>query len=112
VRALPAPAVGSRIKYDSEVTGFGVRMTSAGARSFVLNYRVAGRERRYTIGSFPDWTAREEAKALKRRIDHGEDPIAERQADRAHRRSRVFRLVTWPSTQLGSASEAPRRMRL
>jgi integrase len=85
VRALPAPAAGSRIKYDGEVKGFGVRMTSAGARSFVLNYRVAGRERRYTIGSFPDWTvaaAREKAKALKRRIDLGEDPMAERQADR------------------------------
>ena len=85
VRKMSPPSAGSRIAYDDDVKGFGVRMTSAGARSFVLNYRAAGRERRYTIGSFPDWTvaaAREEAKALKRRIDQGEDPMAERRADR------------------------------
>ena len=86
VRALPAPAAGNRITYDTEVKGFGVRVTAAGAKAFVINYRSAGRERRMTIGSFPDWTvqaAREEAKGLKRRIDLGEDPMGERHADRA-----------------------------
>lgn len=37
-----------------------------GAPAFVLNYRAGRRERRYTIGSFPDWNAsqaREEAEA-------------------------------------------------
>jgi integrase len=46
---------------------------------------VAARERRYTIGSYPDWTvaaAREEAKRLKREIDGGRDPLAKRVADR------------------------------
>ena len=47
-----APAVGNRITYDEEVKGFGVRITSAGAKAFILNYRAAGRERRITIGSF------------------------------------------------------------
>ncbi|MGD0314926.1 MAG: Arm DNA-binding domain-containing protein, partial [Xanthobacteraceae bacterium] len=56
VKALPAPAKGSRIFYDAAVKGFGVRVTSTGARSFVLNYRTRlGRERRFTIGAFPDW---------------------------------------------------------
>lgn len=85
VKALPAPAKGNKIFYDSEVAGFGLRATAAGAKAFVLNYRVGGRERRVTIGSFPDWTAsaaRDEAKALKRRIDRGEDPAGERQAER------------------------------
>ena len=61
-------------------------MTAAGAKSFVLNYVAAGRERRITIGSVPDWSvtgARDRAKELKRRIDIGEDPMAERHEDRA-----------------------------
>ena len=55
VRDLAPPATGNRITYDQEVKGFGVRITSAGAKAFILNYRSAGRERRITIGSFPDW---------------------------------------------------------
>ena len=84
-RSLPAPASGNRIEYDTEVKGFGLRTTSAGAKSFVVRYRAAGRQRCFTIGSFPDWgvaSARDEARALKRRVDVGEDPMAERHADR------------------------------
>ena len=86
VKALPAPPKGNRIHYDSEVKGFGCRVTAKGARAFILNYRTrTGRERRYTIGAFPDWktgSARTEAGELKKRIDRGEDPLAEIQADR------------------------------
>src|SRR5262245_46291769 len=78
IKKLPTPATGNKLHYDAEVKGFACRVTAAGQRSFVLNYRAAGRERRYTIGSFPDWSttaAREEAKALKKRVDRGEDPM-------------------------------------
>ena len=62
--------------------GFGCRVTAAGARAFILNYRTnSGRERRYTIGAFPDWrtaAAREEAKRLKGEIrTNGADPVGE-----------------------------------
>lgn len=93
VKALPTPEKGSVITYDTEVKGFGCRVTKAGARSFVLNYRTrAGQERRYTIGQFPDWTvkaARNEAKDLKRRIDSHEayDPLGSLEAAREARRS-------------------------
>ena len=86
VKGLALPEAGNKITYDSEVKGFGIRVTSAGAKAFILNYRAAGRERRITLGSFPDWSvtdARNEAKGVKRRIDVGEDPMADRQADRA-----------------------------
>jgi integrase len=86
VKTIAPPSSGNRITYDATVKGFGVRVTSAGAKAFILNYRAAGRERRITIGSFPDWkttAARDEAKAMKRRIDVGEDPMAERHANRA-----------------------------
>ncbi len=86
VKEIEAPATGNRRVYDTDLKGFGVRITAAGARAFILNYRAKGRERRYTIGGYPDWTvaaAREEAKRLKRVVDQGEDPMGERREDRA-----------------------------
>jgi integrase len=88
VKALPAPERGNRIVYDAEVKGFGARITAAGSIAFVLNYRRRsdGLERRYTIGSFPDWSvaaAREKAREFKRDIDGGGDPIGEHRAERA-----------------------------
>ena len=86
VKGMAAPDAGNRITYDTAVKGFGVRMTSAGAKAFILNYRAGGRERRYTIGSHPDWkvsAARERAKELKREVDSGGDPMGDRHADRA-----------------------------
>jgi integrase len=88
VKAQPAPDSGNRIHYDEAVKGFGIRVTAAGGRAFVLNYyrKSDGRERRWTIGSFPDWgtgAARDEAKRLKRLIDGGADPVGEHQDGRA-----------------------------
>src|SRR5262245_39003329 len=88
LRKLPTPEQGNKITYDDAVKGFGVRVTAAGGRAFILNYRrkLDGRERRYTIGSYPDWdttAAREEAKRLKRAIDGGADPVGEQEDTRA-----------------------------
>jgi len=88
IKQLPAPERGNKLTWDDTVRGFGIRITAAGARAFILNYRrkLDGRERRVTIGSFPDWSvvaAREEAKRLKREIDGGADPIGEQQESRA-----------------------------
>jgi integrase len=85
VQGLEAPATGNRITFDAVVAGFGCRVTAAGVKSFILNYRAGGRQRRYTIGSFPDWSvvaARNEAAQLKREIDRGHDPMAEREHHR------------------------------
>jgi hypothetical protein len=68
------------------VKGFGVRVTKAGAKAFILNYRASGQEHRITIGSLPDWLvkqARDEATRMKRLIDIGADPMTDRHADRA-----------------------------
>ena len=63
-----------------------MQVTAGGRRAFVLRYyNRAGRQRQFTIGSFPDWSvagAREEAKRLKRAIDQGGDPLAELAAER------------------------------
>jgi hypothetical protein len=86
-KQLPTPAKGNRITWDTQVAGFGCRVTAAESRSFLLNYRTrAGRSRRFTIGSFPDWStgaARDEARNLKIRIDRGGDPLGEIKTSRS-----------------------------
>jgi integrase len=73
------------------LTGFALRVFApsktdpAGARTFLLSYWINGSERRFRIGSWPDWSvtaARDEAKDLRRRIDRGEDPASDRREQR------------------------------
>ncbi len=83
VRGLVPPETGNRIVYDDKVSGFGVRSTAAGAKSFILNYRNSGgTERRITIGTYQDpWSveaARRRATTLKKKVSLGEDPLADR----------------------------------
>lgn len=89
IRALPVPATGNRITYFPGATtqgakaprGFGVRVTKGGARAFILNYRLRGREYRYTIGSCSDWSALKavhHARHLRQRVDRGENPLEDR----------------------------------
>jgi integrase len=84
---LPAPLKGNRVYYDPDVPGFGCRVTAAGARGFIFNYRTkAGRERRITIGSFPNWTvgaARIKARAFRHLVEDGGDPLADIEEVRA-----------------------------
>jgi Arm domain-containing DNA-binding protein len=74
------------IVWDTDVKGLGISVSRGGVKSFLLNYRGAGgRERRYTIGRFGEWTvenAREEARQLKAAVGRGEDPLSQRQARR------------------------------
>jgi integrase len=90
VSNLTPPDHGNRIVYDDTkgLPGFGIRVTAAGNRSFILNYRVkgSGRERRYTIGSAESWkvaAARAKARELRRLIDSGGDPQGDIDADHA-----------------------------
>src|ERR1700691_5796507 len=85
VRNLTPPEQGNRILYDTQIPGFGVRITTAGAVSFILTYHVHGRERRFTIGRHPEWSgiaARNRALELRRRVNEGVDPLEEREQDR------------------------------
>lgn len=109
VKALEPPEKGHRIVYDSEVRGFGVRVTKSGAKSFILNYRFddpddarrRSSEYRYTIGAFGphDWSvaaARKEAGDWRKKIDRGEThPLAERrgrrEAAKANRAAETFK---------------------
>ncbi|MBA4033797.1 MAG: integrase [Bradyrhizobium sp.] len=79
VKRLPPPATGHIIVWDATVAGFGCRVTAAGAKSYVMNYRVrgSGQQRRVTIGAASSWSAssaRDKAKELRRIVDDGGDP--------------------------------------
>jgi len=82
---LPRPERGNRLYFDDEVPGFAVRVTAAGAIAFVLNYRMQGRQRRYTIGKHPFKSldeARNEAHELYAEIQKGQDPLEARTNER------------------------------
>ena len=72
--AEPKPGVSYQI-FDTEVIGFAARVQASGARTFTIDYRHAGRQRRMTIGRWPEWSvtaARERAKELRRAIERDE----------------------------------------
>lgn len=52
IRAIKLPKQGSKVHWDDDITGFGIRVTAAGCKAFVLRYSIHGTERRYTIGQF------------------------------------------------------------
>ncbi len=90
IKDLPAPARGSKIYYDGDPTGFAVRVTAGGVRTFVMNYtvRTNGIRRLKKIGRHgPNgWTvtaARDEAQRLRKLIDSGGDPMGDIHAARA-----------------------------
>ena len=79
------PGEKTRIEWDSQVKGFGLRVTATGALAYILNYRVDGRERRATIGRPSEMSlkaARDRATAMLAEIRTGGDPLRARQKRR------------------------------
>lgn len=94
-RTLDALQSGAVIGFlwDDELKGFGLKITAGGSASYVIQYRMGGREaktRRYTIGShgspWTPFTAREEATRLLRLVAQGIDPV---ESDKQRRREAV-----------------------
>lgn len=87
VREAPIPIEADQaIVRDTSLQGFALRVTRSGHRSFIVNYTCNGLQRRMTIGSPPAWSvaaARERAKAIRRQVDAGIDPLEEKQRARA-----------------------------
>lgn len=73
--------------WDELLPGFGVRVTRGGVRTFFVRYRVAGAQRRMTLGRYPVLSlaeARERAREALAAAAAGEDPaVARRDAKRA-----------------------------
>ena len=80
------PASKDRLIFDSEVRGLALKVTPAGRKVYILQYRMGGRAsvtRRYTIGAHGELTpdqARRLAVELRSRIRMGFDPLEEKKA--------------------------------
>jgi integrase len=83
-RAVDSAKSGTREQFlwDTEIPGFGCKVTPKGARIFVLQYWARSRARRVRLGRYgSDLTvdqARAEARRLRGQIASGEDPAANR----------------------------------
>ncbi len=83
VESLPVPASGQSLFWDDKLRGFGLRITPSGARSYIVQGRVAGTSRtaRTTLGAHGRITcdeARRKAKAALVALDDGIDPQIEK----------------------------------
>lgn len=83
------PEARDYVRWDSELTGFGVRVRPTGAKSFVAVYRTGGRNsplRKVTIGAVGKMEverARAEARKIIAGAELGQDHAAERAKARA-----------------------------
>ena len=74
-----APATGQKFIWDTQIGGFGLRITSGGTRTFIVQKRINGKDRRVTLGRYPEITAEQARKlalAHVAEIASGGDPIA------------------------------------
>jgi integrase len=86
VEGATPPATGRTEIFDATLSGFCLRVTSSGKKSFAVMYRHNGKLRRLTVGRFPAMSlakAREEAKAALQAVEEGRDPAGERQEAKA-----------------------------
>ena len=84
VDKLSTPEIGQAFIRDTELKGFAVRVTSSGAKSFILEKRIDGRVKRLTLGRYPELTveqARKEAHKLLGHIAVGRNPAAEKKQE-------------------------------
>ncbi len=74
---------GTHYLWDDDLAGFGVRIYPTGRKSFLVTYRVKGRQRFQTVGKVGELTlqqARKIAMEILVEVRHGHDPSGERQA--------------------------------
>jgi len=104
------------IFWDGKTPGLGLRVTSAGAKSYIFETRLHGKTLRLTIGDFRTWTigkAQAEATRLKSLTDQGIDPRQQRddqrvksEADRTEKKRRELTVGdVWPSYLLARKSK-------
>jgi len=66
---------------DAAIVGFGLRVTSGGAKSFIVEKRINGKVKRITLGRYGNLTveqAKKEAMKILGKVATGSDPIAEK----------------------------------
>jgi integrase len=88
IAGLIPPASGVAYVYDTVTPSLAVRVTAAGARSFVVVKKINGRAQRFTLGRIPGLRldgARQAAQSIAGELARGDDPVALRKAARARK---------------------------
>jgi integrase len=79
------PSKAEAFHWDDDMPGFGLRIRASGVRRWVVQYRTGATQRRVLLGDpavVPPDKARERAKQLLAQVKLGQDPQAERRAER------------------------------
>jgi integrase len=87
---------------DSAIQGFGLRVTSAGTKAFIVEKRINGKVKRITIGKYGQITpekARIKAVELLGEITIGNDPIADKKSHLSEQVSLSEALTSYLSTR-------------
>jgi integrase len=93
MKAKAQPGAERTLYWDMSLPGFGLQVTAAGHRSYVVQYRAAGRSRRMSIdGVLGLAAARKRARSLLGEVAHDRDPLAEKRKAAALERD-TFRSV-------------------
>src|SRR5271155_5182101 len=78
--------------------GLQLAVSTAGGKSWVFRYMLAGKAREMGLGPYPDFSlaeARKRATEARKLKQQGKDPIAERGAVRASEQAEAARSVTF-----------------
>jgi integrase len=85
VESLKSPERGQVEHWDTKVSGFGLRTSTGGRKTWTLLYRYQGRLRRLTLGTFPPISltdARGLARSALADVQRGKDPATTKQQRR------------------------------
>jgi integrase len=89
-RADPAKPADRTIYWHESLSGFGLMVTGAGHKSYVVQYRANGASRRFTIkGSVPLKAALKQAKGIIGQVAKGADPVAEKREAEAEPKTAI-----------------------
>jgi len=84
-----SPGAKSRdVRWDDQLSGFGLRIYPSGKKSFILTYRHGGLQRLVTLGQYPSITlyqARSLAQKYRGMLAEGKDPQEVKRKDAASR---------------------------
>jgi integrase len=97
VERLKAPASGQVEVFDATLPGFGIRVSKGGRKAWVLLYRLHGRKRRLTLGSYPALSlsdARTAARTAIQAVQRVEDPALEKKQKKASQPATFGELAT------------------
>lgn len=118
LRNAEPPETGQYVIWDKQLSGFGIRISQGGARSFVIMFYEGKRKRRMTLGKFPALglaEARAEAKRVLANVMLGRAPEMPSTSEKVLRFSEAVTLFVdmhcAKNNRLGTAKETERLLR-